>query len=247
MEFKEFTDITLRFFRKHLNYLWTLQKSDGLEFFEGKILYPTMLLVTNCEGYYVAELVGASPSYLGLVEKKVKSQSVYRYLSQFDGRVNRPLFNVTGGGVFMESLCFSHEVDFEAVAQRFPVMSAFESRIVCKDGDGSIFQFSEGFESISLHSCILINRKQSFYRCKNISSLFIVSNDISSASLKEFCIETYAKEQIRGVQVVSAAFEAMTVGGQFQSLFLSRGVHETTLGEFLRQHPEVIHNAFSCE
>jgi hypothetical protein len=41
--------------------------------------------------------------------------------------------------------------------------------------------------------------------------------------------------------------EAMTVASQFQNFYLSPGVHETTIGEFISHHPNLICKALSCQ
>ena len=51
---------------------------------------------------------------------------------------------------------------------------------------------------------------------------------------------------VHGVYTAYGDEEALLVSGQLQSMFLCPGLHETTIGEFIQQHPEVIKKAFNA-
>lgn len=51
---------------------------------------------------------------------------------------------------------------------------------------------------------------------------------------------------IHGVYAVKGNEEKLYVGGQLQSMFLLPGLHETTIGEFIRNHPNMIKDAFGA-
>jgi hypothetical protein len=54
-------------------YLGLIQAAGNLDSHGGTVLFPNMLIVVNCAGHYVAELVGATEKYFGLVVKGMKN------------------------------------------------------------------------------------------------------------------------------------------------------------------------------
>lgn len=247
MEFKDFTDITVRFWRKYLNEIAELHREGKVDSGGGKLLFPNIIMSTNCDGYYVAELVGATPAYVGLSEKKSKGQSIYRYLSQFDDSVSKPLFVLDGHQASISRICLAHENDAVEVRKRFPIIDSYKSGLAMLGGVGSLFDFADTFEFVSIHNCLLVNQKNKVYRCKNILSLFIVRSAVTAKQLKDFYSSVNSHGEVAVVHTVAASDEALAVAGQFQNMYLSQGIHETTLGEFLKLHPDVIYKAFSCD
>ena len=64
--------------------------------------------------------------------------------------------------------------------------------------------------------------------------------------MKRFYARQHSDEKIAAIHTIASGAESIITAGQFQNLYLSQGVHETTLGEFLRLHPEFLKKAFSC-
>ena len=50
----------------------------------------------------------------------------------------------------------------------------------------------------------------------------------------------------RAIYTVQGSEEELLVAGQMQSMYLFPGLHETTIGEFMNQHPEVIKRVFNA-
>ena len=141
--------------------------------------YPNILLVTNCSGFYVAELVGATSEFKGLVIKRHKEKSIYRYMSQFDDSHPDSLVHMDGSNHGFRFLCLAQEADFKALENRFPSIELYGNIINRTGGKGSVFSFGDNFESCSIENCILVNRLDHLYRCKNILAAYVFKSTIT--------------------------------------------------------------------
>ena len=64
----------------------------------------------------------------------------------------------------------------------------------------------------------------------------------------EFFKQGLGEKEVMGVHTVQGkSEEQLIVAGQLQSMYLFPGLHETTIGEFLKLHPEIIKSAFKTE
>lgn len=250
MDFTDFERVTLKFWRDYMSGISDAKKAGKLCSGEGGILFPNILMVTNCEGYYVAELLGAGFEYVGLSLKKSRTQSISKYFNQFDDSAETPLFVLDGSDIRLEWLCLSHAGDFEEVKKRFPAFGNISTRLIRTseaETSGSVVAFSDAFRSASFHNCLIVNQRGSAYRCKSILALMVVSSSVKAGELKEFYSRQQKGDEVSAVHTVSAGGESVVAAGQFQNLYLSQGVHETTLGEFLRLHPDFLKKSFSCD
>ena len=212
------------------------------------MLYPNILLVSNCSGFYVAELFGITKIYDGLKLKRHKEESIYSYLSQFDVPDPDSLIPLNSKNTTLRLLCLAQDPDFGAIENRFPSIGLYESRFVREGGKGSLISFEESFESCSIENSILINRNEHLYRCKSILSAWIFRNSVTKSSFVEFCNHILKTNLIKGVQTVKGeTSERLVIAGQLQSMYLFPGLHETTIGEFLKLHPEIIKKAFKTD
>jgi len=63
------------------------------------------------------------------------------------------------------------------------------------------------------------------------------------------CYSDYFEEPaVKGVQTVEGdELKFKVIAGQFQNIYLLKGLHETVIGEFFKLHPEVIYRAFNTD
>lgn len=249
MLFDKFIEETRSWWSAYFQAIMKAKREGNLDSGDNKVLYPNILLVTNCSGYYVAELIGATERFESLSVKRHEEKSIYRYLSQFDDSDPDPLFLLEGARHGMRFLCLAHNADFVGIKNRFPQIELYEYGSVRTrfGGHGSTIAFGQNFVSCMIENCILINRKESITRCKSILSACIVKSSISKAQLLELFTNTLRDNQVKGVHTVSDAEHRLVVGGQLQSMFLFPGLRETTIGEFIKLHPEVVNKAFKTD
>ena len=235
-------------FESYFEYVLEMQENGHLESNGGSVLYPNILLVTNCSGFYVAELVGAVKKYSGLIVKIHKEKSIYRYLSQFDDSEPDSCVHLDGKEHGFKFLCLAQEADFKAVEERFPSIELYGSKLSRTGGKGSVISFGSNFESCLIENCILVNRSDNLYRCKNILAAYIFKSSIMKSKLIDFFDKNLSEKEVKGVHTVKGkSEEQLIVAGQLQSMYLLPGIHETTIGEFLKLHPEIIKEAFKTE
>lgn len=247
MLFEKFSDEIKTLLTNYLNHVYRCQIEGRLDSLGGRTLYPNILLLTHCDGYYIAELIGANEKFNGLTIKKQKEKSVYRYLSQFDESKPDPMFTLNGAGHRYIHLCLSHDVDYQEVSKRFPHIDLYETKIGRIDGRGSIFDFGDNFESCSIENCVLINRSSNVFRCKSILAAYFFKSSVSKTRLSELFAELIRGEEVSCVHTAEGQAQRLIVGGQLQSMVLSNNLHETTIGEFIKLHPEVFKTAFNTE
>lgn len=235
-------------FESYFEYVLEMQENGNLESNGGSVLYPNILLVTNCSGFYVAELIGAVKKYSGLIVKTHKEKSIYRYLSQFDDSEPDSCVHLDGQGSGFRFLCLAQDADFKAVETRFPSIELYGSKLNRMGGKGSVISFGPSFESCSIENCVLVNRLDNLYRCKNILAAYIFKNSITTQKLIDFFSKGLGEKEVRGVHTIQGQTEEqLIIAGQLQSMYLLPGLHETTIGEFLKLHPEIIKKAFKTE
>ncbi|SFP11509.1 Shedu anti-phage system protein SduA domain-containing protein [Pseudomonas borbori] len=248
MVFEKFVSEVKNIWHRYLKYISDMDAKGNLDSKGGSVLYPNILLVTNCSGFYIAELVGAVREYQGLTLKRHKEKSIYRYLNQFDDSEPDPCMHLDGAGAGFRFLCLAQEADFKAVSERFPSIELYGSKLNRIGGKGSVFSFGENFESCSIENCVLVNRLDNLYRCKNILSAYIFKSKITKEKLTGFFNEVLGKNEVKGVHTTQGdSEERVFVAGQLQNMYLLPGLHETTIGEFLNRHPEIIKKAFKTD
>ncbi|HDS1709451.1 Shedu anti-phage system protein SduA domain-containing protein [Pseudomonas putida] len=225
-----------------------VESSDGgLTLIAKKVLFPNMLIVTNCAGYYVAELVGAVENYTGLTVKRHKETSIYRYFSQFDDARPAPAFSFAGSNCGISAACIAQTEELDSLSERFPHLELYETKFLRKGGHGSPIEFTDGFKSGALENCLLVNSKGSLKRCKGILYLAVVKNSVSAAELKELYNMSSSSGRAVAVHTVRENEERIVIGGQLQNMVLFPSLHETTIGKFLELHPDVVRVAFNSK
>lgn len=99
---------------------------------EIEILFPNILLVTQCQGFYVMELLGATRTYGGLQRKQHKESNIYKYLSQLDDSAPTPCIRFTGGsgvGNRIRNAFVGQDVDRAELERRFPSINLLQGRV----------------------------------------------------------------------------------------------------------------------
>jgi hypothetical protein len=224
-----------------------VQNDERLILNGNEILYPNILLVTNCKGYYVAELVGAVEHFDGLRIKRHKEKSIYRYFSQFDDSEPDPVVRLDGHCIVFKYTCLSQEADFEAITNRFPQIELYDSKLQRIGGHGSVFSFGKNFTSCSIHNSILVNKNGNVYRCKNILSSYVVKSGINSDELIELFNWIISDNLAINIHTARRDKKKIIIAGQLQSMFLFPSLRETTIGQFINLHPEIVKKAFKTE
>jgi hypothetical protein len=246
----QFIKTTVNVWSQYLSNIQTNLKNGKISLKDGfTVLFPNILLITVTKEHFLVELIGANKKYTGLTVKRHKEQSTFRYLHQFTTTDGEAMFNIGGGESGFRYLCLAHMTDLEALEARFPAIKLFRSRLVLNrpEGYGSLFNFMPDFISTHIDNCILVNRNESLFRAKHILSLIVVKKNIQKNGYIKYLEKLLNEQQeIKGVHVCSEQLEQnIVMAGQLQNLYLLPGLRETTIGEFISTHPEVLSRAFN--
>ncbi|SDR36997.1 protein of unknown function [Pseudomonas grimontii] len=247
MLFDKFAEKTKKNWTSYFTMVSTAQKEGRTDSNGKKILYPNILLLTQCKNHYIAELIGANEKFQPLTIKIHKEASILRYLGQFDDTTSNPIFYMNAACNIISQMCLSHPITFEATEKRFPHLALHGTKMIGTNAHGSTLAFGKDFTSCSIDNCTLLNHKENTYRCKSILSALIVKKSITNAELEELFNSVTKDKFISGVHTVSDTEQRLMIASQLQNLYLSPGLRETTIGEFLKLHPEIIKHAFNSD
>ena len=245
----KFIKITSDFWGAHLKRIQAYNDAGDITSSNDKIiLFPNILLISITSEHYIAELLGARKRFTGLTFKRHKEISIDRYLNQFSKEESVPLFHLNGEKHGFINLCLAQEADFEAAKTRFPIIELFPSRLVRSGGKGAVLAFGPKFESSSIENCVFLNRHHNAIRAKHVLEMMIIGKNLTKNKYKDFLHNLSKDKIIKGVHTCASGNEsAIILSGQLQNLYLLPKLRETTLGEFLKSHPEIIKDAFSTE
>lgn len=250
MLFEKFQDLTLKFWDDYFKKIRTAQAAGQLDAKGGFVLYPNILLVTNCGNYYITELMGASRVYSGLRLRVHKEKSIQRYIGQFDKFApdSKPFmtFDEYGGGI--NSMLIGTEGDTQSVLDRFPFIELYKTNIKNINKTGCLLGFSDNFISCSIRNSALINKSEQIIRVKNILTMYIFKKGITTTQVLNEYNNFGRDNYVQGVHtVMSDSDERAIIASQLQNAYLFQGLRETTIGEFIKLHPDIIKKAFKTD
>lgn len=248
MRFKQFIQETFDWCTRYLRHVAQEQRDGRLILNGNEILYPNILLATNCKGYYVAELIGAVEHFDRLRIKKHEEKSIYRYFSQFNASKPESAFSLNASCNSFAFVCLAQGADFQAITNRFPQIELYNSAKINRiGGHGSVFSFGDNFTSCSIHNSVLVNKNDDVYRCKNILSAYVVKSVISREELIQLFNWAINPNFLINVHPVNRDKKKIIIAGQLQAMYLFPSLRETTIGQFINLHPEIVRIAFKTE
>jgi hypothetical protein len=251
MKLSEFTNVCHEFWDSYFSWVYSLQLQGMVKPADKKVmLYPQIILCTQTKNNFCFELIGSSKKYNGLIVKKRKQNCIYEYLGQFPkGDDGGSMFHLNSGGGGFQALCLSHEVNFEDVEKRFPMVSLYKSRLVRSGSNDCLFEFGKEFIDVYFSNCVFISVKGSLCRSKHIIELRVVRKNIQKDCLIK-SLNDYVKDsaEVKGVSTVDPIIEKeYLIAGQLQSLYLTPSMHETTIGDYLNENREILCTALGVK
>lgn len=254
MNYKRFLEITQKNWNDYFKMIEkkisqgiiTVEMRDGRK---AQVLFPNILLITQTKKHYMAELLGANDTFNGLKMKVHKETSVARYLNQFNTDESQPFIATATDncrGIGIKDLLVCHYVDFEQLKIRFPFVNLFNTRLIHHpNASGALFSLGKNFRDVVFDNCFLINRDLSSIRIKHILHLTLINKEMLASEYDVWVKEKlYDNKTFPGYHICEPNSErSLTIASQFASTYLFYGLRETTIGEFLNQHHEIIQKA----
>jgi hypothetical protein len=198
------------------------------------------------------ELVGSRPSFNPLIERVHKGSTIDEYLGQFTVRQQVPLMNISGRDVNLINMVLMHAGIEEELSRRFPnILDLLTSRLaldVPGGSEGAILLVKQGANYVAIENSVLVNKYKSAVRIRHISLLLVIAKGTKAFEYKAYLDREFLnRADVRAVRTVpGGSAEKLTMAGQFANLFLLHNLRETTLGDFLNTHPEIIRDALSA-
>jgi hypothetical protein len=217
----------------------------------GTMLFPTILLSTETRSHYILELVGAQPTFTGLTLKRHREKSANRYLSQFKPHTSDPMFIMDASRIEFGQLTLSLDVDRQTVADRFPFVRFFPTSGLRGNANfTTIFTFGRHFRAAAIHNCLLINKFEAAIRVKHILHVAIVAKSLPRGEYEDWLqgdMLSMGQQEIKGVHTCAPGRRTdFILASQFANMYLSN-FKETTIGEFLKNHPSIITQALGAQ
>ena len=254
MEFNEFRKEHNRIWDTHFKLVNDDISRKRATLGEGSLLFPNLVLYTETEEHFIAELFGCTLRFDGLTERIHKETSTSRYLYQFVDNSENPMFKIDSKyNGFME-LLLSRDIDVEKVKRRFGFdpCEMYPVRLNTKSEGGTLLSFGPNLQTCFLNNCLIINNYEQFYRIKDILHVSIISK---SLSLESFIADEDKKclwpvsdtRQLQGIHYVPNNMEeSYKLSGQFTNMFMVPGIREPNIGKFLHKNPPIILKALNC-
>ncbi len=246
MLFEKFVHETKSWWTEYLTTINNAQKEGNLLNDGMTVLYPTILVFTKFENYYMAELVGASSDFNGLSVKLHKEKSIHRYLNQFDDKNSSSVIHFDAAFTNLRFLTISTGEQIDSLKKRFPQID-LNGSILCPiyEPDCTL-SFGDNFISTGIENSILINKRKNLTRIKNILSMYIFAKRATKSQVINLYNNTIKDNEVKGIHTVDNGDIVKTVVSQFQNMYLQPGLRETTIGDFIKTHPEIIKLAFNA-
>src|SRR5262249_4715448 len=120
---------------------------------------------------------------------------IYTYLDQF-GIGDPKAFLVLRSDVALRQLCLAN-ADPSEMESRFPFLELYPTKLVAPNAKGSLLSFAKNFRSCYIDNCVLLNRKENIFRCKDIQSAMIIANRVTKREILD-ALEDIAEGQLKG-------------------------------------------------
>lgn len=252
MLFDQFVKATTNYWSQYLSAISRLVTEGRIYATNnGRILYPTILLCTETPNHFIAELIGSHPAYNGLSVKRHKEISTNRYFNQFSSDNSKAFIEFNADGPSRVSGCIlTNDIDRKEVEKRFPfVIFANSTVLIGQNEAGAAIQIGEDNHSLTILNSILINTHPNAIRVKAVRYLIVLRKSLSKPRYLELLPQKIRKEDgLLGVLPCNnEQVESLIIASQFSNLYLTSKIHETTIGEFLKTHPEIFKRALGTK
>jgi hypothetical protein len=253
MDFKEFCREHKRIWSSYLRSVSNDVARGTVTLGSGRLLFPNIVLYTETEDHYIAELFGCDLRFNELSDRTNKEDSTVKYFYQFTDNSENPVFMVDGS-MGLINLLLSRDVDIGKVKERFGFDpgEVFPTRLVMQKEGGSLLSFGPNFQYCFLNNCAIVNSFKQFYRMKTILYACIISKtstlDSFAAKLRDECVwPVENSDKLRGINYVpNELVESYKLSGQFANMYLVPDIREPNIGKFLHRNQRILLKALEC-
>jgi hypothetical protein len=217
-------------------------------------MYPRLVLCTISARHFIVELLGYSWNPCPLILKRHREPSLNRYFYQFSQTDMKGFFKGVSDircsaltGCYVSPYIHEH-----IITKRFPFLihAPPECKILATpsvDANAAV-EFCGDAHFYHFDNCILINKYKDICRLKHIRHVVIVKKNVDVEEYRNWMRSLFNTHEPWGVRAVRKIeqynIQNAEIAGQFANLYLFPELRETTIGEFLKLHPEFVCEAF---
>lgn len=216
------------------------------------IYYPTTILCVESEGRVLSvELLGLTKKREGLKIKK-RSNITVKQLTLIDRKkkTDSALFTVRARNGFSNILFSDDESMAIQDLQSNPLSEKFKTRMIIAGKGDYLIGFDDESVSCLVSQCMLSYVNNSILRRRYINQLMMFKSKLSNDDLFEELKYFINREggEVFGVQFFQEKQELPWVKASYlMSLVLNDKIHETTIGDYINDHSDILLNALSYE
>lgn len=224
-------------------------------------LFPTHIIFCDFVKYFSMELVGASRVPTKLLPKVAKYPDVNSLWNPLGVDGDRPALIFDDrisagpkGAPILGNLMIHQGVNVEEARARFPGIDLYETRLEWRDSKGPIFCFSDNFSGCILSNFLFLQAADGVFRARNFLFFGAVKRNLTKRELNEFLDRAMFPKgknspsfEVQGITTVEERTVASAEAAALQGLYLSRGIHETTIDSFFEEHPQILNAIFNAQ
>jgi hypothetical protein len=217
-------------------------------------LYPTIMLVTEVDNFFIVELIGFSERHVDLNVKKNKAENLDSYIYQFNYESSIKTDKSTNiNSRFFTRIYLGAKIEEEILNERFFFQERWPTKIVASDkivGTNKIFNFG-CINYLEYNDSCIANKLSNIYRLKPILHLHCIAKHITKHKYKKHLINQLSgplkhSDDLKGVLYSDSKYTSTNlIYSQFLNVYSFTKLRETTIGEFLNKNTEIIKGAFN--
>ncbi len=197
----------------------------------------------------MAELIGAQRRYQPLILKRHNPRSLNAYLGQLDLEQSSSAVIHVGYQNKIRNLCLQKPGTEAELAKRFPLVSSLFGTFMVSAGPisrSNAFNISNANYS-SIENCLAVNKKDSAVRIRHISFLLMMKSSESGIDYENHLARLLRMPACPDLRIVPIGDSRhILAASSFASLYLMDRLRETTLGEYLRRHEDILLTALGA-
>lgn len=250
MDINLFSKTCKRVFDQYFKKIETALASGQLLFRDKNkctLKFPTMLITAKTDDVLYVELIGSSSTRRPLRIKKSSVKDFEMTISLNNKTKNSGFkFKLQGeGSCIMNTMIGDSDREVIEDTDRFPMSKYFDGGVLGTDNISNTLTFSDDFISSRLSNILVTSTRKNIYKARYISEMIIFKKDIDIRKLEflldEYCFFPRERGEINffGVYIDNDSKKEFDTS-HLQNLVLIGGVHETAIGDFLNDHPQIL-------
>lgn len=208
--------------------------------------YPTTIIVTELPHHFAMELVGLAQEHHPLIKKNHSVDSTDTYLGTFLRGEGPTIINLLGNGDITGGVAFVSPVSVAAFDCRFPgVLEKFGTRVNWDgDPDAIPIRIAEGSGFVQFDECLIVNSFRGAVRIRHMNQSIVVGKHKSLDDYTGYLRDTFALvdgQPARGLRIFNSERDySIQMAAQFANVYLMNHLRETTIGDYLDRHRDLI-------